>query len=246
MATPTTLARPPITEALVDFRAGVDAPPELFDAFAKELSPRFPDVEVRRGIKAELRIEHGKLIPPIAEDLGFQGVRLKNRDGTLLVQFRPDGFTLNNLTTYVGGDRLIAEALDLWSQWVARAHPQVVTRVAFRYLSQLELPIRDGDEFTKYLTAPPELPAGAPQGMSEFLTRVVTHDAPTSSTVIVTQRLQPRLPLLPLLHLDIDAFKAGDFPVEAGALRSVLDSLRIVKNQTFFSLLTEEAVRLYQ
>jgi uncharacterized protein (TIGR04255 family) len=245
MAQPTTLARPPITEALVDLRATVDQPPEAFERFARTLAGEFPKLQVRRGISAELRIDQGKLVPPVAEDLGFQGVRLSRQDQSLVLQLRPDGFTLNNLTDYIGGDRLISEALRLWSLWVECAKPAIVTRVALRYLSRLELPIRDGDEFTKYLTAPPELPEGAPQGVSEFLSRVVAHDAPTDAVVTVTQRLEPPKSNVVVLHLDVDAIKLGEFAIDAATLRPVLEMLRMVKNRTFFSLLTEETVRLY-
>lgn len=244
MAAPRVLARPPITEALIDLRASIEQSPETFRAFAQELKPEFPDVDERRGVKTELKIEQGKLIPG-AEDMGFQGLRVKNADGTLIAQFRPDGFTLNNLKSYVGGDGLITDALSLWARFAAKVQPVLVTRVALRYINQLELPFRDGDQLKRYLAAPPELPEGAPQRVSEFLTRVVAHDEQSPSVVVVTQRLQPFVEgRHPILQLDVEAFQVGEFPVDKADLRAVLETLRLVKNRTFFSLLTDEAVGL--
>src|ERR1700686_2580495 len=116
-ALPRVLASPPIVEALVDFRAAVIPPPEPFEALSQGLRTEYPTAKTRRGIKAELRVEQGKLIPPTAEDLGFQGVLLHNQDGTAIVQLRPDGFTFNNVPKYMGGDALLAEALRLWSRF---------------------------------------------------------------------------------------------------------------------------------
>ena len=81
MAAPCELRRPPIVEALVDLRAAVTAPPETFDALVQELREQYPTSAVQRGMKAELRVERGKLIPPTAVDLGFQGILLKNMKG---------------------------------------------------------------------------------------------------------------------------------------------------------------------
>ena len=50
------------------------------------------------------------------------------------MQFRPDGFTLNNLKVYMGGDQFIDKALMLWELLVARAKLESVSRVALRYI----------------------------------------------------------------------------------------------------------------
>jgi uncharacterized protein (TIGR04255 family) len=246
MAAPRVLTRPPISEALVDIRAAVEQPREVLDALAQELtSEGFTKIEVKRAIRAELNVRDGKLLPPTETLTEFQGLRVTNSEGTLMVQFRPDGFTLNNLKSYIGGDRLIAESLRLWSMFVERTHPVLVNRVAFRYINRLELPLRTGDTFRRYLTSPPELPEGAPQSVSEFLSRVVGHDLPTESVAVVTQRLTFAKTGIPIVVIDVDVFRAGRFSVDPGELRPILDSLRVIRNRTFFSLLTEEAVSLF-
>lgn len=246
MAEPRVLSRPPISEALVDIRTAVDQPRDVFDALARELtSEGFTKIDVKRAIRAELVVRNGKLLPPTDTLAEFQGLRVTNPEGTLLVQFRPDGFTLNNLKSYVGGDRLIAESLRFWSMFVERTHPALVNRVAFRYINRLELPFRTGDKFRTYLTSPPELPEGAPQNVSEFLSRVVGHDLPTESVAVVTQRLTFAGTGTPVVVIDVDVFREGQFSVDPGELRPILESLRVIRNQTFFSLLTEEAVSLY-
>ena len=245
MALPRVLVSPPIVEALVDLRAAVIAPAEAFEALSRELLAEYPTAKTRRGIKAELRVEQGKLIPPTAQDLGFQGVLLRSKDGTAIVQLRPDGFTFNNVTRYMGGDALLAEALRLWSRFAGDLRPTAVTRVALKYLNQLKLPFRPGDELSKYLTAVPPTPDGAPQTVSEFLSRVVAHDEGVRATVITTQQLTTAEPGVPLTVIDVDAFCEGEFSIDARELRPLLDGLRDIKNRTFFALLTDEAIELF-
>ena len=244
MANPHTLNKPPITEALIDFRTQISAPQEAFEAFAKELEPEFPTRQVRHGMRAELRIDHGRLIPPKAEKLGFQGVMVTSADETLKVQFGPEGFTLNNLGAYQGGERLVTLALALWSRFASRMSASVVTRVAFRYINRLDLPLRHGDPINRYLVSPPELPEGAPQNVSDFLSRIVAREPTSGAIAIVTQRMNLQQSA-PVVLIDVDVFKQGEFSPNQADLRLILDSLRLVKNSIFFSLLTEEAVALY-
>lgn len=247
MASPTPLSRPPISEALVDFRASVAPPKEAFHALAKELESRFPRVREMQQVKAVLQVKDGRLEPSDTEALGYHGVRLETEDGSLVVQFRPDGFTLNNLKTYLGGDLLIEEAVKWWSLFASRMKPDKVSRVALRYINKLELPLRDGDSFDRFLTSAPDMPAGAPQAISDFLCRVVGFDEVEQVRAIVTQRFGGRRGGgNPSLLIDLDVFKQDEFAPTAELLRPVLQSLRIHKNRIFFALLTDAAVELYR
>ena len=118
--------------------------------------------------------------------------------------------------------------------------------MAMRYLNRLDLPFRDGDSFTRFLVAPPELPAGAPQLVRSFVSRIVAHDG-TGAQAIVTQKLnvRPDPPVAVILDLDILYPLSEGIEPTADAIRAYLEKLRILKNQTFFSLITEEAVKLY-
>src|SRR4026208_340740 len=226
-----TLSRPPIIEALVDIRASVSGDVAAFQEFAKEFRDEFPKVKVKHGVRAELKVERGRLLPPSAEMLGFQGVALTNDDETLTVQFRPDGFTLNNVQRYIGGDRLISDAVRLWSRFADRMQPANASRVAFRYINQLNLPLQSGEDFDVYLTSAPELPKELPQHFSEFLSQIVAHNQ-SDTTLVVTQRLTTT-EAGPILLLDIDVAKYRAFSGNADELSDTLATLRILRNQAF-------------
>ena len=247
MARPRSLIRPPIVEALVDLRSAVPGDSKKFDALANELKDEFPTKHERRKVEARIEIKDGKLVSPRVGSVAFGGVRVESVDGTILVQFRPDGFTLNNVKNYVGGDQLIDRALTFWDLLVERAPPESVSRVALRYINRLNLPLEAGDQFTRYLQSPPGLPQGAPRLVSEFLSRIVGHDEQRQATAVVIQQLKRQEGKQPVaVTVDVDVFRTGTFPVESAALREILDSLRALKNETFFALLTDETVSFYE
>ena len=247
MAQPRSLARPPIVEALVDLRAAIPGDPTVFNALAEELKGEFPTKEERRDFEAKIEIKDGRLVSPRVDASAFGGVRVATVDHKISGQFRPDGFTLNNMTDYIGGDQLIDKALTLWEMLVERTAPEVVSRVALRYINRLELPIEPGDTFTRYLISPPSLPEGAPNLVSQFLSRIVAHDEQRQATAVVIQQLKlPEAGQPVSITVDVNVFQTGDFPVESPALRGILDSLRMLKNETFFSLLTDETVSFYE
>lgn len=243
MAKPRPLRRPPITEALVDFAAEVQRPKEAFQAFAETLKSEFPKIEVINQVTTQLRVEAGKLIPPETEQLAFAGVRLSSPDQTLIVQLRPNGLTLNNLLSYVGGDKIIERTLSVWGRFASHMGIQSVRRIAFRYINHFELPFRQGDDFNRFLSVAPQMPNEA-QDVTEFLSRVVVRVDERDATAIVTQRLDPIQRGRNFL-IDIDVYRQGDFSANPDDLRPVLESLRVLRNQIFFGLLTEEALELF-
>ncbi len=247
MAVPRRLRKPPITEAIVDFRIVADAAitRERLEPICVALREQFPNIEEKRQFVAEFRVENGRLIPPSSKDLGFQAVWLTSQDRRRIAQFRTDGCTLNQVAEYTGGDELIESALALWTEYAAVIKPKAVTRLALRYLNQLNLPFRQGDEFEVFLVAPPELPEGAPQKVSDFLSRIVAHDD-TGAHAIVTQKMQSG-PMVPVpVVIDVDVFFDIEISPDVRELRPFLSLLRDLKNRCFFSLLTEEAVKLFQ
>jgi uncharacterized protein (TIGR04255 family) len=246
MVAPRNLPRPPITEALVDIRAKVARSPEEFQEFAKTFKDRFPKIQTKHGLRAELRVEQGRLLPPATELLSFEGVRVESEDGTLIVQFRPDGFTLNNLRTYVGGDALISDAIRYWSEFAKQMEPTDISRAAFRYINALNLPLNEGDTVAKFLAATPPLPIelkGTVKGVSEFLCRTVSHTSDTT-VLAITQRFRAT-ETTPDVIIDIDVSENRAFSGDVVELQKTLEALRVLRNQAFFALLTESTVNLY-
>ncbi len=248
MAEPRTLASPPISEALIDIRMIAPGPVDrgILEPLISQFRQRYPKVDEQREFTAEFKVEAGKMLPPSARELGFRAIRLTSEDGRRIVQLGTAGLTFNNVKEYIGGDQLIAEALNLWEPFAATTGASAVVRLGLRFINKLNLPFKTGDDLTRFLTKPGDVPSGVPDRISNFLTRVVSHDDETGAVVIVTQKLDTagESELVPVI-LDIDVSLARAQETSRQGLLPLLASLRTLKNRCFFALLTEEAVSLY-
>lgn len=119
-----------------------------------------------------------------------------------------------------------------------------VQRLAVRYINVINLP--PGVDFDLYLTAGPRVPPEVPQALSGFLHRVVIPIAIDGTTAIVTQVLEPpKEGLIPVV-LDIDVFIMARYGAKSQEIWTTLDGLRKVKNDIFFSSVTEKALEPYK
>lgn len=240
------LSNAPITEALVDFRVVLPAAfePKHFKQVHERLRADFPHMEERKSAEAILEFAEGR--PALqTRDLG-PGVWIKSEDGKSVGQFRTDGFTFNRLKPYTSWEEILPTALRLWDEYARLASPEVVIRVALRYINHLTLPSPSGD-LDKLITTAPRLPQDIPQVLNSFSTHVVLRDAERGLSANFTQALEVGIQTqLPTLLLDIDAYRLGEFPPQREVLEKHLGELRSYKNAIFFGSLTEDFIRSFE
>ena len=102
-------------------------------------------------------------------------------------------------------------------------------------------------DFSQYLNAPPTIPPDLPKDMNSFLTRIVIHEPKLKVAANITQALEPgKEPGQIVIILDIDVYKKQEFEINDQTLWSTFADLRNLKNQIFFSSITEETARLFE
>lgn len=235
-------------EAIFDFRVKARAGfhPEEFAALKARLVERFPNVEERRGLQAIFEAVQGQARPPLVQDLGLQGYFYRTADGKTIAQFRVDGFTFNRLHPYTSWEELFPQAIELWQLYTSVSRPDVVTRLAVRYINRIELP-PGAVAFENYLRAAPVIPRELPQYVSSFLTRVTIHDPEINIDAHVAQALEASaLGDSLVVILDIDAYKQSEFSINAPTIPKTLEQLRVFKNRIFFNSLTEDKLREFE
>lgn len=241
------LPNAPITEAIIDFRvkARPEFRPEEFASLKTQLSGRFPKVDEPRGLQATFRVIQGRGQPPVVQDLGLQGYFFKTADEKTIAQFRVDGFTFNRLHPYTSWKELFPQALDLWRLYSSVSRPEVITRLAVRYINRITLPA-GAITFETYLRAAPVIPSELPQSISSFLTRVTIYDPQIDIAAHVAQALEANTPEQHLIViLDIDAYKQSEFAIDDPMIEQTFQQLRAFKNLIFFNSLTEETLRQF-
>ncbi|MEW5816558.1 MAG: TIGR04255 family protein, partial [Spirochaetota bacterium] len=206
-------------------------------------SGQYPDKKTRHKWEGKFEFKKGE--PPVSSGTeAIYGYIFTSADQKQIFQARIDGFTFSRLKPYETWEQLRDEAHRVWQLYGGVVSTEI-TRVALRYINRMEfpLPIRD---FSDYLTAAPIVPAGLPQGVSSFLTRVVIHEPEIDAAAIITQALEQVVnpSILPII-LDIDVFKQKSEGISEEDAWDTLDKLRHFKNKIFFESITEKAKELF-
>lgn len=244
------LTKAPITEAVVDIRASL---PKGFDVTALSKLP--PDVLERFTQSEALKTFSGSFeydgkhqrLKSEAIDRGIIGHIFKTTDAARVLQFRKDGFTLSKLKPYEDWTKLRDEAVNLWQAYVKLAKPESVSRVGLRYINHLNMPFSgDKFDFDEYLTSSPKVPGELPQGIVSFFYRVVMPVPSIGATAVIHQALESIVdPKIVPVILDIDVFVQRDLEPNSDKIWEALEQLHVLKNDVFFSYITEKTAELF-
>ena len=241
--------RAPITEEMVDFRiersewtiGSIDDPRLGGDLGYHRVGPI---LKSQFGVTFDLEADTGPEFS--SEPAEVVGSRFHSADEKYVAQLSIDGFSFSRLAPYENWEAFVGEAKRVWRIYVGAVRPRAVTRVATRFINDLQLPLSDPKPFAFYLNsvaAPPDIAFNKING---FLYQHFGRDPDSMASVTCTQalrsaRYEGALPVI----LDIDVFRAMRFPIDDDSVWPYLDRLRLVKNRVFFSLLTDACVALY-
>lgn len=227
---------------MIDIRISDELPASNIDNLAVHRLDGFgAPIEMRRG-KISIQFSPDKSAPlplPGSAQESF-GWRYSTADASRVVQFRRDGATFSILKGYQDWDEARSSARILWEQYREWNSPAKVSRLAVRYINVLKLPM--GTDFDLFLTAAPRIPPELPQMLSSFFQCTVIPFSTDGTTAIVTQALEPPHDTVIPVVLDIDVWYNVFLDVAAPEIWTQLDRLRDIKNQIFFSSITEYAL----
>jgi uncharacterized protein (TIGR04255 family) len=234
----------PITEALIDIR--VELPSNItldsLDAIHSAVSDYYPGKKKRFYLLG--RFSAGDEVGAAAKqtEMGFS---LSSKDSKQIFQARLDGFTFSRLRPYVNWGQLRDEGKRLWEIYRRVASPSSITRVAVRFINQIDIPSGTID-YKDYFRTTPEVSAVLPQQLSGFFMQLQFPQADFGGFLIVTQTaVPPSKPDMNSVVLDIDAFKEGIEIATDDEVWGLLETLRHRKNEFFEGCLTDKARELF-
>ena len=245
MVAPRHLTNAPITEAVLDLRVILPAnvEPQTLKTVQALIAKDYPTVRERRRLEGQVQFRVGESPKEVILDKGPDGYLFTSTDEKQVVQFRLDGFTFSRLKPYQNWKSMCAEARRLWRIYVGVASPEIISRVALRYINQLKIPLSIKD-FTEYLVAAPSIPGQLPHSMTSFLTRIVIGDSSIGASANIIQAMESVSD--GNVILDIDVYKQADFDVEGEDAWEMLDKLHNFKNSIFFESVSEKMLELYR
>jgi uncharacterized protein (TIGR04255 family) len=237
----------PISEALIDIRTQLPETVSLssLEKLHSAIESEYPQKRTRVMWEGSLQLR-GEEEPIKTARRQVDGYLFASSDGRQVVQFRLDGFSFSRLRPYSEWKKVYGEAKRLWDIYRAETKPIVVQRLATRYINSIEIPSKEFD-YDSYFTAVPKIPPGLPQMLSHFFTRLVIPFAARGATAIVIQTPAEKPdPVNTTVILDIDAFAEVSLESNDAKIGEILAILREVKNEIFFSSVTEQAKELFR
>jgi uncharacterized protein (TIGR04255 family) len=247
MVAPRHLEKAPAREALIDIQFEPHVSLATVDRFVSVASPKFTRtvdlVQAVVGLSNDGSAAHASH--------AVLGRRLDVDNPPHVLQCRTSGFTFSRLSPYGDWGDFRDAAKGWWEIFSDIVRPEVINRVAVRYVNAIRLPLPFKD-FDEYLVCPPKIPDALPQALSSFLQRVVIPDEVNDCTSIVTQALEDQSTsndgkVSVTVLLDIDVFRSTRIDRQNHAdLWAGLDTLRMQKNRIFFESLTERTMELFK
>jgi len=240
------LSKSPLREAIIDFRVapreGLTA--DSLEAARELVESDYPTTERQWLVEGQIQLSDENALPPPEAKRRLHGLFFRSEDGTLVVQFRLDGFTFNQLQPYTDWETVFPEAIRLWKIYLDITRATHVTRLATRYINAIkcDLPL----DPPAFFTAPPRLPPNIPNELAGFIVRTTTTDSKTGIWVQLTQVLEEIIAGKHVtIVMDIDVFK----PVESlksdeeDTINASFAQLREMKNRVFFESITERLAK---
>lgn len=179
------------------------------------------------------------------QDEGVIGLRVEDEPATRIVQFRSNGFTFSLTGPYDDWASFRDKALTPARRYLTSRGIERITRVALRYINV----IRFGEariELEDYLPGAPNVPAGLPQTIAGFFSRIVLPIPEDDLVAIVTQALEDPPQPTPSVILDIDVFRQIAVPPSDTSWEGAFEKIREWKNRIFFEFVNEKTVSLYK
>lgn len=228
--------RAPAVEALIDIRIEGSIDLDDLRELSDSLSVDFPEVQTQFEFRGKLEFRKNEATS-LVEHQGIRGFLRKNAES--VVQLRRDGFTYSKLAPYTRWDAVSAAARDYWSQYVERAKPERVRRLAVRYINHIHPPKgwQGSAEWLHIAVSMPDVP-GIPREPADFFIRVLqphpTEKHAANVTVATVKDDEERRILL----FDIDVFQDADLACDDIAIWKILADQRDYKNDIFFGSIT--------
>ena len=173
---------------------------------------------------------------------GIDGYLFQSADEKQVVQFRTDGFSFSRLKPYTSWDSVKLEASRLWQLLSDATKPQLVTRLAVRYINSIDVP---AGTLKQYLTFGYKIPDELPQNADEVLLRFVLSFG-FAKAIVTVAPLPPPDPTKERVMFDIDVFSELSVKANAVSVWETFDKLAEIKNKIFFEGISAEPLRLFQ
>ncbi len=232
----------PIREAIIDLK--VKAPSGLSTVQIAEIGTEISEwYPTRNSItKGEFTFQFGAGAAAQSSRQDPIGFRFTSLDGHYVLQARLDGLTLSVLPPYDRWETFRDEARRLWSIYRSHVQPESISRLAVRYINQLDhLPASANLE--EYLATFPQVSDAMVQTGARlnnyFMQLQMTLPDLQSNLILNQAAIPPTTSEFVSLILDIDLYRDNDVPQDEEGIWALFEAFREHKNAIFIACITD-------
>ncbi|MBW8303009.1 MAG: TIGR04255 family protein [Brevundimonas sp.] len=229
-------AKPPITEAVIEIRAGDPLAEAKVRKAAKAIGKRYRQTEELR----EFTMTVGSNAPVASKVVGF---RLVSEDALFVAQPRKKGLAFSALAPYPGWTAFTAEFTEVWKLWKKGTGGQRTDRIGVRFLNRIDIPHEEGKTLDSddYLSVGIRLPLSTGNFSNAWQ---VGSLCPVQGTRFMV-RIQCGTVKAAILNaasysLDLDFYCEVDVPQSDNDILALLDEVKPIKNRVFEECITDK------
>jgi uncharacterized protein (TIGR04255 family) len=227
----------PIKEAIIDIQIS-GAVTAILPALERINFSQHGYLERQSVLRSQLlgKLQAGEFTATTKQDqIGYQFV---GAAGKQIVHCRVDGFAFSRLAPYETWEKFRDEARRLWQLYRQVAGDSAVTRIAVRYVNQMDLPANLRD-FRDYIRTYPEISSDLSQLLAGFFMQVQIPQPDIGAMLFLNEALvPPTSPEVVSLVLDLDIFKDGLSLLTDDEIWDTMEVLRVRKNLVFEGCIT--------
>jgi uncharacterized protein (TIGR04255 family) len=240
---PRSYGRPPITEAVIDFRVNGSAKMEDLERLSQKLHSRYPTKQGIQDVEIQVGAQN-------AVDMTPAGYRLASLDQADVCVLNIGGITTSRLAPYLGWESLEHSMLANWKAWRKIAGLTLPSRIGVRFINRIDVPVDLVDKvpITDYIRLHIEFPNVSDAPWIGFSTQLSTASMRPHWNVNLGAGLVSPPPLLGYISLllDIDVWRSEEIPTAAKDQEALLTEARELKNELFEQFVTDNSRELFQ
>ena len=177
----------------------------------------------------------------------FVGYRAADEKRSFVAQFQCTGFLLSKLKPYVDWDDLKSEAQTLWNIYKDLGSEAKIDRISVRYLNEIRLPfVDDRLDYDEHLNYGPKNSDSFPDVVNSFLVRMEIPYKELGAISVITLKSGIPDEKSASVILDIDVLRTRNLEFTEQSMWAAFDNLRDIKNEAFFSCITEKTRQLFR
>lgn len=246
-------SKPPITEAVIEFRFAGDCPQAARKKISRRLSKTYPIEEVQRRLTVKASLVGIEGVQQSVTEVGLKRwshdrtevatLSDENRNAESPAQdAQPAAFSASQLAPYCGWESFCNRFLEGWSEVEKVIGHRKLLRIGVRFINRID--IRGAiEEPKRWVLIGPVLPRRLPKPAAFTLHTVLPLELGQANVVAATTASP--LPHHSAIVLDIDIYTTAAISDRHADRLEILKEFRTRKNDIFESCITDETRGLF-